>query len=59
MKRKNIINVLLVVITATIFLLGYYLNNPDLTQILYIAGVVIGFWAIMRIFKIKQLATKD
>ncbi len=59
MERKNIINVLLVVITATIFLLGYYLNNPDLTQILYIAGVVIGFWAIMRIFKIKQLATKD
>ncbi len=59
MKGKNIINILLVIITATLFLIGYYSNNADYTQVLYIVGVVIGFWAIMRIFKIKQLATKD
>ena len=59
MKRKNVFNVLLVVITATLFLIGYYLNNRDISQILSIAGVVMGFWAVMRIFKIKPFATKD
>lgn len=59
MKWKNIRNILIVVIIATLFLIGYYSNNPDYTQILYIVCVVIGFWAIMRIFKIKQFATKD
>ena len=59
MKRRHIINILLVIITIILFLLGYFSSNPDYTQILYIVGVVIGFWAIMRIFKIKQLATKN
>lgn len=59
MKKTNITNILLIILTAILFLAGYYLNNPDFSQISYIAGVVIGFWAIMRIFKIKRLASED
>lgn len=59
MKRKNIINFFLVLVATTLFILGYYLNNAELSQILSIAGVVILFWAIMRIFKIKRFATED
>lgn len=59
MKRKNITNIFLVLIAATLFLLGYYLNNAELSQILSIAGVVILFWSIMRIFKIRRFATED
>jgi len=58
MKRKNITNIFLVLGAATLFLLGYYLNN-ELSQILSIAGVVILFWSIMRIFKIRRFATED
>lgn len=59
MKRKNITNIFLVLVAAILFLLSYYLNNAELSQILSIVGVVILFWAIMRIFKIKRFATED
>lgn len=58
-KKKTIINVLLVLITITLFLLGYYSKTADLSQILYISGIVIGFWTIMSLFKIKRFATED
>ncbi|NLN24990.1 MAG: hypothetical protein GX163_04945 [Bacteroidetes bacterium] len=58
MKKRIIINALLVTITAILFLSGYFLKN-EFTQTLYIIGVPTGFWALMRIFKMKQIATKD
>jgi len=59
MRKKSIINILLFLIALALVIFGYYINNPDYSQISYVFAVVIGFWAIMRIFKIKQIATKD
>lgn len=59
MKKKSIIDILLFILAIALVFFGYYTNNPDYSQISYLFAVVIGFWAIMRIFKIKQIATKD
>lgn len=55
----SIINISIIIISLGLDLVGYYINNPDYSQISYLFAVVIGFWAIMRIFNLKQLATKD
>ena len=59
MKKKNIINAFFLTLAVALILVGYYLNNPDYSQIAYIAAVVIGLLAIMRLFKIKRFATED
>lgn len=57
--KKFVINVLLTVLVISLILIGNYIDNPDYTQILNIAAVVVGLWLIMRIFNIKRLVTKD
>lgn len=59
MKKKSAINLLLVILTLIFILLGYYISDTDVSRIFYLFAVVFGFWSVMRIFNIKQIATKD